>query len=71
MDKPGYTSTAFIFLALNSVASVAGSVAGFLPPEYAFLVSTVSAAVYTFSNAWLKRTPPVAASVAPVTVVKP
>jgi hypothetical protein len=71
MEKPGYTSTAFMFLALNAIGSIGAAVAGFLPPQYAVIVSTVSGVAYTLANAWLKRPPAVVAGSAPVTMVRP
>lgn len=75
-NKPGYTSTAFLILALNSVGSLAMSAAGVLPPKYAALATTVSGVAYAFANAWVKRPTPVApvvpaVPISPEIVIKP
>jgi len=64
--KPGYKTTELAVVILTDVGLILASSADWLPPRYAALGSTVSAAAYALARGLAKLNPP--KSVEPVTL---
>ena len=56
--KPGYKTTEFLVVVLTNIGLIAASSADWLPPRYAALGATVSAAAYALSRGLAKLNPP-------------
>ena len=63
--KPGHKTTEFLVVVLTDVGLIFASSADWLPPRYAALGATVSAAAYALARGLAKLNPPKA--VEPVT----
>lgn len=56
--KPGYKTTELWVAVLTSIGATIASAADWLPPRYAALAATVSAAAYQLSRGLAKLFPP-------------
>ena len=56
--KPGYKTTELLVVVLTNLGLVLASSASWLPPKYAALGATVSAAAYALARGLAKLNPP-------------
>jgi hypothetical protein len=56
--KPGYKTTEFLITAATAVGLILAASADWLPPKYAALGATVSAAAYALARGLAKLNPP-------------
>lgn len=74
--KPGYKTSELLVVVLTNIGLIAASSADWLPPRYAALGATVSAAAYALARGLAKLNPPKAvenvtpAPAAPTTVAQ-
>lgn len=65
MQKPGHRTTELLVTVLVSVGALIAAIGDWLPPRYAALAATVSAAAYSLSRGLAKLTLPPPASSPP------
>ena len=56
--KPGYKTTELLVVVLTNIGLILASSASWLPPKYAALGATVSAAAYALARGLAKLNPP-------------
>ena len=64
---PGWKTTEFWLNVATQIGTLWGAVAGFIPPKYAAMISTVGIAVYTVARTILKATTDIKAVAEPGT----
>ena len=65
--KPGYKTTELLVVVLTNIGLILASSASWLPPKYAALGATVSAAAYALARGLAKLNPPKDATPTPPT----